>query len=96
MSPSPSPLACCVTPAHFHLCTQMTEEALSVSGVREEQSRSCHSFTEPPTVWDTNTLTYHDYNYREGGVSVSRVIDGEIENDGGKEKGEKNGEKRDS
>lgn len=26
---STSPLACCVTPAHLHLCTQMTDEALT-------------------------------------------------------------------
>lgn len=59
-----SPLACCVTPAHFHLCTRVTDETLT--GVREEQSRSCQRFTEPPAVWDrhTNTLTYHDCNWR--------------------------------
>ncbi len=65
----------------------MTDEALT--GVREEQSRSRQSFREPPAVRDTHTLIYHDYNYREREVGLFLcVIDREIENDRGEEKGE--------
>lgn len=40
----------------------MTDEALT--GVREEQSRSCHS-PKPPAVWETHALIYYDYKKRE-------------------------------
>lgn len=69
----------------------MTDEALT--GVREEQSRSCHSFANLPpypAVWDKHALIYHDYNSGEREVCLFLcVIDGELENDWSEENGEK-------